>query len=352
MFTLLDTVTAIDKWNQLVSQHSQRTTIADNPAFFLFYRDFLKLPAYYFFLKKENRVEGLFATVKTGRVCISLPHLSYGGIHWLTEKKNSIDLILIEKLVASLEHDHLGEGFYEIDYPAVVERAGLKDPRIEVRSHDSLFTTGQPDKVVNIINLQQIKSPDLEFFSPGIRRKIRKAIKSGITIKKGQGELVDDFIAVYNRNMHRKGSPSLGRQFFKELLATPGIQSELFVAYLEHKPVGGTFSMWYGSHYENVWFSTLSDYNVYYVSYLLHWEMIKSAFGKKSEIYSMGRSTINSGTHQYKKQWPTEEVALYFSTNCPGPAKLKNMVWAPKIWKHLPAALVNRLGPPIAKRIY
>jgi len=352
MFKLLDNDLATDKWNKLALEHNKRITIASNPGLYFFYVNILKLPAYYFFLKSDDKIEGLFATVKAGRVFISLPHLSYGGILWFAEKQSSIDLMLIEKLVASLKTDRLKAGFYEVDYRAVVERTGLEDPRIEVRSPEPLYSTGQPDKVVNVMNLESLHSVDLDFFKSGIRRKIRKAIKSGVIIKKGSEELIDDFASVYNRNMHRKGSPTLGRQFFEALLSTPGIQSEIFVAYMDSKPVGGAFSMWYNGYYENTWFSTLLTYNVYYVSYLLHWEMIKSAFNKKEKIYSMGRSTINSGTHQYKKQWPTEEVYLYFSTNCPGPAKLKNMVWAPKIWKHLPASVVDRLGPVLAKRIY
>jgi lipid II:glycine glycyltransferase (peptidoglycan interpeptide bridge formation enzyme) len=202
------------------------------------------------------------------------------------------------------------------------------------------------------MNIKGLKQIDLNYFKPDIRRKINKAIKSGITIKTGDKRLVKDFTSVYNRNMHRKGSPSLGWQFFEVLHSLPGVQSEIFVAYKESKPIGGAFAMWYNGYYENIWFSTRSKYNNIHVSYLLHWEMIKSAVDKKVEIYSMGRSSIGSGTHQYKLQWPTEEVFLFFSTNCPGPAKIKKLMWAPKIWKHLPAGIVDRLGPAIAKRIY
>ena len=152
--------------------------------------------------------------------------------------------------------------------------------------------------------------------------------------------------------MHQKGSPTLGKQFFEALQTSPGIYSEMFVAYKDHLPVGAAFSMWYDGYYENTWFSTLTNYNAYYVSYLLHWEMIKSAADKKVHTYSMGRSSIGSGTHKYKMQWPTDEVYLYFSTNCPGPAKVKKMIWASTAWKYLPAWFVDAIGPSIAKRIY
>jgi hypothetical protein len=80
--------------------------------------------------------------------------------------------------------------------------------------------------------------------------------------------------------------------------------------------------------------------------------MIRSAIAKKAHTYSMGRSSRNSGVHQYKLQWPVEEKALFFNSNSPKGASLKDQKWLTKIWKLLPEQLVNSLGPEIAKRIY
>ena len=110
--------------------------------------------------------------------------------------------------------------------------------------------------------------------------------------------------------------------------------------------------MWYDGYYENTWFSTLSDYNHLYPSYLLHSEMIKDAIANKASIYSMGRSSKGSGVQQYKLQWPVEEKDLFFSSNRQPAFSLKDQHWMTRVWKRLPGGIVNNLGPAIAKRIY
>ncbi len=66
----------------------------------------------------------------------------------------------------------------------------------------------------------------------------------------------------------------------------------------------------------------------------------------------MGRSTIGSGTHHYKLQWPVEDKLLYFNKNMKAKSMLRDQQWATKIWKRLPAVIVDTMGPFIAKRIY
>jgi hypothetical protein len=66
----------------------------------------------------------------------------------------------------------------------------------------------------------------------------------------------------------------------------------------------------------------------------------------------MGRSSIGSGVHSYKSQWPAREQEIYFSLNHPSGVGLKDQKWLTKVWKRMPKAIVDNLGPPIAKKIY
>lgn len=352
MFQSLTFEKGIEQWNSLALNQAKGVNIAHNPALYYFYTKKLKLPAHYLFLKKDRAVEGLFSFVKTDNLYISMPHFSYGGIFWLDGKKSIAEPVLIEKLLALIEAEKVDSGFYEIEYRMAVESKLLEEPMVEIRNTLPLFGAKDPDKVVNLISFKEIDQLELEFFDQNLRRKIQKASKEGLEVIRGGLELIDDFSLVYNKNMLRMGSPTLGKKYFEQLIATVGINAEVFVAYQNKKPIGGAFSMWYGGYYENTWFSTLAAFNKFYTSYLLHWEMMKSAFEKGVSTYSMGRSTINSGTHRYKQQWPTDELMLYFSTNCGRTKLIRKMSWAPKIWKLLPEAIANRLGPVIAKRIY
>jgi hypothetical protein len=152
--------------------------------------------------------------------------------------------------------------------------------------------------------------------------------------------------------MHKLGSPALGKNFFRAFMKIPGANASIFIAWYYNQPVGAAFCLEYSGFLENVWFSTLSKYNNLYVAYLLHWKMIENAIQQKQSVYSFGRSTTGSGVHEFKKQWQADEKPLYFSKNIEDKFNLKGQKWLTKIWKVIPAAAVNQLGPFVAKRIY
>ena len=136
------------------------------------------------------------------------------------------------------------------------------------------------------------------------------------------------------------------------LSSVPGSNVDVFVCYHDSKPIGGGFCMWYDGYYENTWFATLGKFNNLYPSYALHEAMIKKAIQRGAGIYSLGRSTKNSGVHKYKKQWPVIEKELFFSRTVTIGWSLKDQKWLSKIWSRLPKKLADSLGPFFAKRMY
>jgi hypothetical protein len=54
-------------------------------------------------------------------------------------------------------------------------------------------------------------------FKSSIRAAVRQALRAGITLRSGHGEL-DAFYDVLAENMHRKGSPIYGRRLMREIL--------------------------------------------------------------------------------------------------------------------------------------
>ena len=354
VFQKPDQQEAFKTWNDLAPNSDGNITIAHNPALFSFFSDFLHLSPYYLILYAKETPVGLLPLVKTGNSYISIPHFSYGGIHWIDRPDNVPfdEAGLIQAVVDSIQIKKLIPGFYQVQFPPSVTLQKTTSMPVEVRSDRQFFSHVDQSKVVHLVQLKKTEEEQLNTFSSNLRRKINKASKNRLQIKSGKLELLDDFTRVYNENMHRIGSPTLGRKFFGALLQVPGANAKLFVVYLKNKPVGGSFAMWYDGYYENTWFSTLAEFNHLYPSYLLHDEMIRDAISKKMHTYSMGRSSKGSGVQWFKLQWPVEEKALFFNSNIKPGFSLKNQKWLTKIWKRLPAVVVNSLGPVVAKRIY
>ena len=90
----------------------------------------------------------------------------------------------------------------------------------------------------------------------------------------------------------------------------------------------------------------------------LYWEMLKFAEDNGYQIFDFGRSTVDSGTWRFKKQWGTEPVQLYWhywmrdggtgpQLNASNP-KYKMAVSA---WRHLPIWATRLIGPAIVKNL-
>jgi len=89
---------------------------------------------------------------------------------------------------------------------------------------------------------------------------------------------------------------------------------------------------------------------------LLYWEVIKRACENGYRTFDFGRSTVGSGTYQFKKQWGAAVKPLHWqyillkgnqipSLN-PSNPRFRLAVAA---WKHLPVPLASWIGPRIVK---
>jgi len=89
----------------------------------------------------------------------------------------------------------------------------------------------------------------------------------------------------------------------------------------------------------------------------LYWETLRLACGLGFRHFDFGRSTRNSGTYAFKRQWGAEERPLYWYTiplrrsghrrahaeHEPTAARLASL------WRHLPLTLTRQLGPSVRK---
>ena len=330
-FLKLPTHSAITYWDELVQANSNLPTVAHNPHFFPFFSGFLSLSPYYFILKENDVAVGLFPIVKTRNQFISMPHFSYGGIFWLL-KRNFEEEKIIQQIIPGIEQEKLEAGYYALDISGF-KNEKFPTGKIEIRGETPFFGNNFSEKTRHFISLKKTKEAQLESFSSNLRRKINKAERNGIEIKNGKEELLDDFVNVYQKNMHKLGSPAFDKSFFRALLEIPGANASIYIACYFNKPIGAAFCLSYFGFTENVWFSTISKYNNLYPAYLLHWKMIEDAIIQNKKIYSFGRSTTGSGVHEFKKQWQAEEKPLYFSNSNPEKFNLKNQKWLTKIWK-------------------
>nr|WP_320191923.1 GNAT family N-acetyltransferase [uncultured Desulfobacter sp.] len=295
-----------------------------------------KLTPFFLMAEQDGCVSGVLPLVKapllTGRPCvISLPYCDFSGIE-AVDSETSVALVKEAENIATKERGTLS-----------------------LRQKGVVVDDNLPYECTNV--LQEVKIPKTEedimaICSSNLRRKIRKSVKNGIKFKCGKNYL-DEFYAVYTKNMHYLGTPHHSKHFFKTIIHYLNEKCEIFVAEYKDTIIGGMFVLKYKKMARDPWTSTLREYNRLYPSNLLYYNALRFAVKHQLDWFDFGRSQLNTGVYQFKKQWGSIDSTLYYSSsNSDTPSNSKFMLTASNIWKKIPYGITLPMGQYLRKYLH
>ncbi len=213
-------------------------------------------------------------------------------------------------------------------------------------------------KVNMVLSLPETDRALWKTFGAKLRSQIRRAQREPTQVFIGRDELLDDFYRVYSHNMRDLGSPVQSKKFIKNILATFPQNSWLIVIRYQQRPVATGCLLGSDNTLEIPLASTLRSVNPLSLNMLLYWEVLKFAIDKNFEQFDFGRSSKNGGTYRFKQQWGAKPMQLYWhywlgKAGQPPSRNASNPKYATviNVWKHLPLAFTNILGPLIVKNI-
>ena len=93
------------------------------------------------------------------------------------------------------------------------------------------------NKVLSVLKLPDSEEVLWKAFDSKLRNQIRKAMKSGITVRWGHEDVLPDFYSVFLRNMRDLGTPALGIEFFKHIVRIHGEAADVLVLYQGDTPI-------------------------------------------------------------------------------------------------------------------
>jgi hypothetical protein len=103
--------------------------------------------------------------------------------------------------------------------------------------------------------------------------------------------------------------------------------------------------------------SSLREFNATCANMLLYWHLLVRAVERGQRVFDFGRSTLESNTYRFKKQWgaePHPAIWQYYvragSAGDLRPENPKYERWI-RIWQRLPVRLTKWIGPRIARGI-
>lgn len=299
-------------------------------------------PSYYLAAREQGALSGVLPLVHMksmlfGNFLVSLPFVTYGGLLSRSETSGHALLQAAEELRTKLgarhvELRHTGE--CELELPAKRHKVAMVLP-----------LSGDEDQMWGSVGVKA-------------RNQVRKAQKSGLEPVWGGAELLDDFYAVFVRNMRDLGTPVYARSFFATVLAGLPEQTRIVVIRTNGQPTAAGLLFWHGETLEIPWASSIRDYNPLCPNNLMYWEAIRHGLSVGLKRFDLGRSTPGAGTYKFKEQWGAKPEPLAWHYILPQGESLPDLTnqnpkfsLAIEAWRRLPLPMTRLIGPSIVRCI-
>jgi FemAB-related protein (PEP-CTERM system-associated) len=275
---------------------------------------------------------------------------------------------LFGKFLVSLPY--LNSCGVQVDSPAVAaalvdQAVGLADKlqvkQLELRQemelvHPKLSETMRT-KVHMRLDLPSSSHKLWDSFKPAVRNQIRKAEKNSLSLQWGKEDQLADFYTVFSRNMRDLGTPVFGHQLFRSILRHFQEGAEICVVSRNGHPLAAALLCHGRGVTEVPSASSLRRFNSTNANMFMYWHLLQRAIARGHQTFDFGRSTIDSNTYRFKKQWgakPVPAIWQYYVRHGDISAmrpENKRYQLAIRVWRWLPLALANLLGPTVARGI-
>src|SRR5262249_29457951 len=147
------------------------------------------------------------------------------------------------------------------------------------------------------------------------------------------------------------GTPVYPLRLFAQILRSFPERSELCIVRKNDAPVAAALLLHGDGVTEVPSAGSLRSFRPTCANMLMYWKLLERAIERGQSLFDFGRSTPDSGTYRFKKQWgakPQPSVWQYYARHgAPGEMrsdapKYQSLV---RLWRRLPLPLARFLGP-------
>jgi FemAB-related protein (PEP-CTERM system-associated) len=281
---------------------------------------------------------GYVSSFLFGRFLVSLPYLNYGGP--IADDADTANL-LIDGAVRLA--DSLKVRYLELRHELATAHPALKHNRT--------------DKVQMRLNLAAKVEQLWKDIGSKVRNQVNKGEKSQLAVAWGGQESVADFYAVFSQNMRDLGTPVYSRRLFMEILRQFPDRAEICTVRAGKEPVAAALLLHGWGVTEVPSASSLRSHNHTCANMLMYWHLLKRAIERGQDIFDFGRSSEDSPTMRFKKQWGASPAAsewqFYLRHGEVGGMQKESPRYQRliRMWQRLPVAVTRILGPRIVRGI-
>jgi FemAB-related protein (PEP-CTERM system-associated) len=273
-----------------------------------------------------------------GRMLVSTPQAAYGGIIADSDEIRDAILELCRKLAAQQ-----GVRFLELrNHRNALPSAGLESKDLYVTFRQNL--SPDPDENMRLIPRKT-------------RAEIREGIRNGLEFKANEVD-VDGFYKVHSRSVRDLGTPVFSRRLFANGLKEFGSDCKIFSVHWKGKTVAAVWTLFYKDEVAPYYGGSIREYNHLAVNNYMYWMLIKYGCEHGCRVFDFGRSKKGTGSFDFKKRWGMTMEDLPYQYHLvrqkalPDTSPLNpKFSLSIRLWRKLPLAIANTIGPHISKHL-
>ncbi|MCB2060700.1 MAG: FemAB family PEP-CTERM system-associated protein [Novosphingobium sp.] len=189
------------------------------------------------------------------------------------------------------------------------------------------------------------------------RAEVRKSLAKDLDVEIGAAERDRAaHYAVYAESVRNLGTPVFPRSLFDATLDSFGDEADILTVRHQGTPVASVLSLYHRGAVMPYWGGGTGLARPLRANDRMYYELMLHARRRGCARFDFGRSKTGSGAYNFKRNWGFEpEPLTYASWTAPGaeqrdtdPTSAKHSLKI-AIWRRLPLALANRLGPMISR---
>ncbi|MEA3018083.1 MAG: hypothetical protein QOI38_2805 [Sphingomonadales bacterium] len=182
------------------------------------------------------------------------------------------------------------------------------------------------------------------------RAEVRRAMAYDLAVECGRDAKTHH--RVYAESVRNLGTPVFPLSLFEAVLAEFGEDAEVMIARKEGRPVSTVLSLYFKGTVYPFWGGGTPQARNLRANEYLYYRLMCRAAERGCTRFDFGRSKLGTGPYAFKKNWGFEPRPLVYAVHGEGrdtnPTSPRYRLQV-ALWKKLPLAVANRLGPLIAR---
>jgi FemAB-related protein (PEP-CTERM system-associated) len=189
------------------------------------------------------------------------------------------------------------------------------------------------------------------------RAEVRRAEGFGLEFRSGHGdEDLDAHFRAYSASVRNHGTPIFPRSLFQAMRDEFGRDADVVTAWKDGQPLSAIFSFYFKGIVYPFWGGGTAEAREWRANEWLLYRLMCHAARRGCTDIDYGRSKLGTGPYAFKKNWGLEPRPLVYAVRTADGARPREMnPLSPRyrlqtaLWRKLPLAVANRVGPHIAR---